>query len=304
MTDRQENYLSMFRTVIAVCDQNLTLITPITALNTAYNTFKTKVTVIYATAKQQGIQLTGVAEDKMVLKRNLAHTGNIVAMVVKAYAVSKGDNTLKAEVDFAESTLFANRDETIINNCQTIYDRANTNLAALAAFGITTAVMTTLQNALTAFRTKVAAPTVARDVRAVATENLVLQLDEANSILRNQVDNNIKIFQLSNPDFWKLYRNARKIIDLGVGRSAGFGTIKGVVKDAASGLIIEGALIELLDTDAVTSSDALGEFAIDAEPNTYSIRVSKDDYEEMELNDIVVVKGEDTMVNVTIELLV
>jgi hypothetical protein len=280
------------------------LITPITALNTVYSSFKTKVAVIYTTVKQQELQLTGVAEDKLVLRRNLAHIGNIVGMVVKAFAVSRNDNTLKAEVDFSESDLFKSRDETIINNCQTIYDRANTNLAQLGVFGITAAVMTSLQNALTSFRAKAASPTVARDIRAVATENLAIQLDEANTLLREQMDNNMKIFQLSNPDFWKLYRNARRIIDLGAGRSAGYGSIKGVVKETATGLVIEGALIELLDTDAVTSSDALGEFTIDAEPNTYSIRVSKDDYEEVEVHDIVVLKGEDVVVNVLLEILV
>lgn len=298
MNDYQENHLSMFKTVNEVCNQNIALITPITALNDAYTTFVTNLGLINDVVLQQTLQIEGVAEDKTVLKYKLARIGSIVSNVVKAYAISIGDNTLKREVDYSESDLRRSRDVTIQLHCQTIYNLANTHLAALAAFGITPTVMTTLATAISDYQVKMQSPTVARDERAVATVNLASVITETNDLLRFQIDNNMRIMELSEPDFYKLYKNARKIIDLGGGRRAGYGTIKGVVREADTNLIVEGALIELLDTDAVVVSDALGEFSIDAEPNTYSIRVSKDDYEEIELNTIVVLKDEDVSVQV------
>ena len=297
MNDKQENHLSMFRTVFEVCNQNIALITPITALNNAYTNYSTNLGLLNDVVLQQTLHIEGVAEDKANLKSKLAHVSSIVAQVVKSYAVSINDNTLKQEVDFSETDLLKSRDITIQLHCQTIQNLATTHLAALAAFGITPAIMTNLATALTDYQAQMASPTVARDNRAVATENLASLITETNDLLRFQIDSNMRIFELSAPDFYKLYRNARKIIDLGGGRKPGFGTIKGVVKEAVTNLVLEGALIELLDTDAIVVSDALGEFAIDAEPNTYSIRVSKDDYDEFELNNIVVLKDEDVSVD-------
>lgn len=298
MNDKQENYLSMFKTVLEVCKQNIALISPITALDTAFANFTGKVNQINDVVMQQTLQIEGVAEDKAALKNRLAHVASIVAQVVKAYAVSINDNTLKQEVNFSESELQRSRDVSIKMHCQTIYNLANTNLVALADFGITPAIMSDLGAALADYEAKMVFPTVARDNRAVATYNLAALIGEANDLLKLQMDPNMRIFELSKPDFYKLYRNARKIYDLGGGRKPGYGTIKGVVKDAETHLVIENAMIELLDTDAVVMSDALGEFSIDAEPNTYTIRVSMDEYDEQEVNNILVVKDEDVSTEV------
>ena len=303
MNDFQENHLSMFSTVVAVMDQHMSLITPITALDSSYAAFKLLAGDINDVLLKHQLHITGVTEDKAVLKRKLASTAAIVAALTKAYAVSINDNTLKQSVNYSESDLFYSRDVTIQLDVQNIYNIANTHLAALAAYGVTPAIMTLFGTTIFDYQQKMQAPTVARDERAVATENVALLIGAANELLINQIDHSMKIFKISEPDFYKLYRKARKIIDLG-GKSVNAGTLSGVVKDAATNLIVEAALIEILNSDDVASSNSLGEFSILLEPGTYSIRVSKDDYSETQVDDIVIVKGQTVSLNILLEALV
>lgn len=304
MNYRQENTLTMFNTVVAVCDQNSAVIATIPALDTAYTTFKTQCGFINDVSLEQLLQIKGETVEKAKLKNALALRASIVSRVVRAYAISINDSVLRNEVDYTESVLAKQRDITIQLNAQIIFDRANTHLVALASFGITAGVMTDLTTAISDYQAHLSSPTVARDKRAGATTELDEKIGMANDILRFQMDDTMQILRLPEAKFFRLYTNARKIYDLHGKGSANLGSIKGVVKDLATNLVIDGALIELLDSDIVTSSDAFGEFVMDLVPDTYSIRVSKDGYSDVEINDIVVVKGEDNVVSVLMEVLV
>lgn len=304
MNYRQENTLTMFNTVVAVCDQNSAVIATIPALDTAYTSFKTQCDFINVVLKEQLLKIKGEAVEKAKHKNALALRASIVARVVRAFAISINDNVLRNETDYTESVLAKQRDISIQLNAQIIYERANTNLAALAPFGITAGVMTDLVNAITVYQTHLSSPTVARDKRAGATTELDLKISTANDLLRFQMDDTMQILRLPESKFFRLYTNARKIIDLHGKGSVNNGSIKGVVKDMTTNLVIDGALIELLDSDIITSSDALGEFVLDLAPGTYSIRVTKDGYTDAEVNDIVVVNGEDTVVTVLAEVMV
>lgn len=304
MNSNQENLLTMFNTVVAVCEPNSAVIASVPALDTAYKSFKIVTGEINDVALEQLLKIKGETVAKAKLKEALALHASVVARVLRAYAVSINDDVLREEIDYTESVLLKQRDVTIQLNAQIIYDRANTHIAVLGDFGITALVMSNLLSAITSYQAHLSSPTVARDKRAGATTELVLKIGEASDILRLQMDDLMQIIRLSESKFFRLYTNARKIINLHGKGSVNDGSIKGVVKDAETNLVVAGALVELLDSDQITSSDALGEFVFNLLPGTYSIRVSKDGYNEFELNDIVVVKNEDTPVDIVLDIMV
>ncbi len=304
MNYRQENTLTMFNTVLAVCSQNSAIIALIAALNNVFALFTTKCLAINDISKVQLLHIKGKTTEKANLKSALALRASIVARVIRAYATSIQNDVLRNEIDYTESVLLKQRDITIQLNAQMIFDRATTHLAALAPFGITAAVMTDLDTAIGDYQAHQTSPTVARDYRAVATTELDLLISETSDLLRFQMDDIMQLLRLTEPSFFRLYTNARRTYDLHGTHSANEGTLSGVVRNATTNLIIENALIELIDSDEVTSSDALGEFQLPKEPGTYSIRVSKDGYTETIVNDIVVVKGEETAITVVLEEMV
>ncbi len=211
MNDTQEDYLSMFNVVIERCEENIDLISPIPMLLQSLADFKAKVQEIKDTSMEQGTVLTGIAEDKRNLKRNLAYRSNITAKIVTGYASTQQNLILKAEVDYSEYELFTMRDEIIHAHCQNIHDRAQENIVALAACGLTPQMIADMQQAITDFEDFSAEPTLALNKRKIATENLITLFVETKQLLRERMDSNMSLFKLTNPHFYRLYKVSRKL---------------------------------------------------------------------------------------------
>lgn len=211
MNDLQEDYLSMFTVIIERCEENIDLITPVPMLLQSLTEFKAKVQQIKDIALQQDTAITGVAEDKRNLKRNLAYRSNITAKIVSAYAFRQKNFTLKAEVDYSETQLFKMRDEIIYAHCQNIHDRAQENIVALAACGLTPQIIADMQQAITDFEDFSAEPTLALNKRKIATETLITLFVETKQLLRERMDTNMSLFKLTNMHFYRLYKVSRKL---------------------------------------------------------------------------------------------
>jgi hypothetical protein len=229
MTADQENHFSMFKAVEGICQDNIALITPITALNSVYTLFVSNLTAIQDIVLIQESQIGGVAEDKAAQKNKLARFGFVIASIVKAYAVATGNNFLKEEMNYSESELQKARDSKLVTDCQRINARANTHSAALVSYGLTPVMLTDLLTMITDFDGITAAPTIARDHRVVATDELDELIRTTNNLLRFQLDANMQLFDITNPHFLKLYTAARQIIDLkGPDNIPNSGILKGV----------------------------------------------------------------------------
>ena len=305
MTNDQENHYSMFKATEKTCDENIALITPITALADIYDHFKATLNKIKQEVVKQETPITGVAEDKEVLRLDLAHYCFVIASLILTYARRVNNNTLKAAVNIAKRDLEKDRDSTLVTDCQRIADKADENIAALAAYGVTPAMVTTLKDKTDAFAAIVADPTHALDHRIVYTENLRVLVKTANDILRFDMDPNMELFSITAPQFYMLYQASRQIIDLhGPSNVEPNGNLKGVVRDATTNNVIEGVQIVVNGTDFATETNPLGEYTLPLLPGTYGITASIDEYSEEEVTDLVVVKQQDTTVNILLEPLV
>lgn len=303
MNNDQENHFSMFKATEKTCDENEALITPITALADVYTQFKAKLTKIQQEVVKQETPITGVAVDKDVIRLDLARYCFVIASLILTYAKRVGNNTLKDAVNIAKRDLERDRDSTLVTDCQRIALKADENIAALAAHGLTPAMVLTLKDKTDAFAAVVADPTHAMDHHIVYTENLRVLMKETNDILREDMDPNMELFSITNPEFYNLYQASRQIIDLhGPGVADPVGNLKGVVRDATTNNVIPGVQIADINSDVATETDGNGAFILPLAPGTYDIRATKDDqYTEQEMTDLVVVNKQDTNVNILLE---
>jgi hypothetical protein len=304
MNYKQENKLSMFDVLIAICLLDMDIIDTVPALKEAYTEFKHIWDQILHTTPAQALRTDGVAMDKNEYKDLLCTRAGRLARVMRAFAYRANDNTMRSNVNYTPAVLGRMRDEDLRPIVDIITEHATTHLAALGSYGITADTLAQLADTYGKYKQFVPKPTVAVVNRKDAGAELESLINQANDILRFSMDDIVQILEESEPRFFRRYNSARNIYDLRGSRPANFGTLKGLVKDAATGLIVPGVLIEIEGSQLIDTTDINGEYSIDIAPGTYSIRASQVDYTEFEQDDVVVVKGEDTTVDISLELMV
>lgn len=298
MNNNQNNTVSMFRTVVSVCGANAGAVGKIKAFEASLGFFEEKIKEILNTAREQELVITGIAEDKEVQKRGLAFTGAIIGGAVKSFALTNKNLALAAEVNFSESALYKMKEEDLIFNTQIIHKKALDNMGTLADYGINKLVLDNFNLQITNFGNKKPEPASAKVTKEMLTDKLADLIDDASEILKEQMDNSSKMFKLLDPNFYDLYKGARKIIDRGR-RAANTGILKGVImgkKTAADteNEAIADALLHLIELNLVVVSNEKGEFDFDdIETGTYTIKVSKQGYKDEILKDVEIKKGEE-----------
>ena len=80
MTAKQENKLSMYLAVQAVCDRNTATIQTLQAFVDGYTEFGTHVSNIQTLAQNQSVDSTGLAADKLQLRKDMAAAAATIAL--------------------------------------------------------------------------------------------------------------------------------------------------------------------------------------------------------------------------------
>ena len=213
MTTKQQNKLSMYLAVKAVLDANNSTWQTLPAFATGYTDFTTGISGIQTLAQSLIQDTSGIAQDKQQSKVAMATTAVGIASAVRAYAVKTKNNTLTSAVSFTQSDLTGGRDADSVQNCQNIHDLANTNLAALADYGVTAAKLAALQTAITAFSGIMQKPRQTIASGKTVTQQLSDAFDAADLALNEELDNLIGQFADANAKFVSDYTNARTIVD-------------------------------------------------------------------------------------------
>src|SRR5204863_494862 len=104
-------------------------------------------------------------------------------------------------------------DEDLANRATSIVNHTNGRVAELATLHVSQTNLDELNETLTNFKTSKSAPRAGIANRMAQTESLPELINEANDILRNQLDRMVNLFRRSNPEFVAAYRGARVIVD-------------------------------------------------------------------------------------------
>ena len=295
MTSRSEAKLNMYRTVKQLCDDNATTVALNAAFLAAFNIFKAKLSTLITTVTSESQVIKGIAVDKKVLKQNLCQTTADIAAIVYAYASAINNNTLKQSVDFPYTELYRIKDDLLAPTCQNVYNAASGLATPLAPYGITPAMLTAFQAAITDYSVAVPKPRTAKSVKSTYTKNIGIAMKDIDLLLNDQLDKLVIAFKPTKPDFFNSFNTARKIID----PNSTTTQLKGKVTDSATKLVIKGANIEIIGATTVNVlSNKLGNYIKKPlEHGNYKITITMDGYEPITVDPVNVKLGQITRQN-------
>jgi hypothetical protein len=253
----QEAKVNMYRAVEKHCDDNAAIVASVPAFQTAVTEFKANIAALLSAIQQEDLATSGITIDKTEAKKTLCQLTADTAAQVFAFASTNNNFDLKQVSNFSLSELLRTRDDQLGPRCQNIYDKANANLAALAPFGVTAGLLTSLQTAITLYETKVPSPRNAAAQKRTIRTNIKNLLKDTDTLLKERMDKTAVAFRSSDPDFYKTYKSNRVIID----PSAITTELSGTVTNQADGSFITGATISIGGPGGVTATtNSLGVF--------------------------------------------
>jgi hypothetical protein len=294
MNANQEAKLRMYRATENYCGENSAIVDSNVAFKAAFDQFKANIAAIISTAQTDTVPLTGIAVDKNVYKQTLCEKAASIAAVIYAYAATVGNNTLKAEVNFPISELLRMREDSLPPRCQNIHDAGVANLAALADYGVTAAMLADFQTAVDRYSAETPKPRTAISQRKTTTVNLAALFDETDEILKDRLDRLVQIFKTAHPDFVRTYESTRRIVKPPHTTTQ----LKVCVTDKATKSPVKNAVVtgtpnDTGDEPVTASTDSTGEALFKPAPHgLYTVTVTAIGYTTDETDDFDVKLGE------------
>jgi len=216
MKDELTNSVNMINATIAYADENAAATAGIPAFVTTLAVVKGKIVLINGLNQIGGGSTKGVTTDTNQLRAIMTEMALKCAKGTLAYANSINNNTLKAKVNYSQRALDKLKKEDVDDVCQEIHDAANANAAAVANFGVGAGDITDLQTAINVYRAASQNPRAARISITQAKADAEAMVK---GIVRNDfeglMDKMVDTLKSSNLTYWKGYRQAREVINLG-----------------------------------------------------------------------------------------
>lgn len=305
MNKKQENRFSMYLATVDFCELNTDITTPLPNFSTNLTSLKTICDRIHVIVETQAADTSGTTADKSIIRENLVVSAADTARKLIAFAKLTKNQKLLKEISYTETDLRRLPDTILPDTAKLIYDRAQANLTALAAYQVTAESQTALQQAITDFKVVLASPRVEKISQEQATKQLAELFVAGDEALAN-MDAVVEIVRLTKPNFYAGYKLARKIIETGNTKLA----VKGFVTEAVTGAPVPGVTITFWpDGDAMKTYAAdnatlvkktaeKGGFQVNSLPSgTYRVTLQKVGYTEQTVT-IFVNEGELTTVDV------
>lgn len=300
MNTKQENRLNMYLAVQAICNDLIAIYSVLPNFTDLFNQFITVIKNIKKFSEAQELDYKGKTATKNVLKSDLTGKTMEVIRRVVAYATVNDLYDLKEKVNYNESDLKKCADTELRTVCQVVHSETTAELASLADFGITQAMLDELQQTINDYFEEVPSPREGIISRKNATAALKEEFNKGNELLSQRLDKLIEMIKTSNPEAYHSYKNARIIVDLGKGRKNGSYSIPGITIDFESGLPLGGVNVAVVGTTKVvmTGIDGLFDIAVEG-PGEYALRAEKEGYKAL-VEEEITLNGEP--INVELEL--
>jgi hypothetical protein len=309
MTGYQESYEKMTLSSDNFLLANATITATLPLFSTYFTVIQSTVAQIQAVQVQQETDKSGNTVVKNQYRVALIAQTIDVGRRVVAYAINVNNNILLAQVDYTESDLKKSSDVNLVSIAQVIHDSANANVAALATYGVTAAILTTMQTAITNFSGAIPKGRVGTTDGEQSTQQLATLF---NTLKTNwaKIDKLVAMVQTAQPNFYQEYLNVRKVISTGNGSFAlqasateinsGEPISKATFTFAPSNGLLKSAATNGKD-NIVKKTAAKGKFNIKSMPEgTYTVTITKPGYKDQVVT-INVVSGELAKLDVILE---
>lgn len=280
MKNRIENKISMFNTVLTLCKLHIDLLQTNTGLHQVFIAFEQHYNELLPLIQSQIINRKGITKNKKALREQLILEVEEASGIIMSYASSVQNHEIYASVNFSYTKLKEMRDMVFITHANNVIDLLTTHQAALAIYGVDAAYINNIQTIYNDFDANVTSPTRASNERKTATFALEAKVKTISALLKKDVDKAMLILKRKQPEFYNTYRNARNIIDIGIRhKKSEISTLQGSIMDEATQQPINNAIIEIIDTTLVSTSNKDGKFTITTIPiGKHKLKIKANNY--------------------------
>ena len=215
MNDKQENKFTMYQAVSTLLDANTAKTAAITAFGTAFTSFKD----VLLSISEKNIQKNTATAGKTTLKNqqqsDLIESSLPIAGALYALGSATDDPRLQALGNLKKGYLSNLRDTELTDVITNLKNLADSYAAPLAAYGVTPAAISALDTKLTTYSAALGGKETGFATKVAAGNVLSNLFDDADAILKDQLDRMMEMFAPTDQQFYQEYKSAREIKDLG-----------------------------------------------------------------------------------------
>ncbi len=214
MKNAEKNKLNMYGEALAVMDANSAVYADTPIVGETLESFRGKTTEIkqidsdfFSRTKAETLRKE-IAEEKL--------TAGIVKLASALFVLGNktGNTDLMINAKVTRTNLQNMRDIELVDKSEDILAFGNQHKAELVPYGINDEFLTSVQGHYTEFNSALNNRSDERAESIAAREKLTRLFDEADRMLKNELDPLIEIYCDINPDFCNAYKAARVIKDL------------------------------------------------------------------------------------------
>ena len=303
MTNRNEDFVGMVKLCLNVWEAKQSVFGNIIAVKEAFTRIAALKDALDEKIVKQSLTIGGKTVIKKDLRKKMSELSAQIGAIIAGYAFNVKNEDLKKVVDFPISVYNKKRDEEVAFLCKNVLAKANENIANLADYGITQAMVEQLDTYINSYTSSTKKNELDVEERVVYTKEIRELIAQLHDEIENNLDKVMMIFQFSNPSEYQLYMQARNSMPKRHAKKSNgevteeeAGILTGMVSDKADGLPIAGATVKLTGTDYKTETDNDGEYLFDSLPaGTYTVEISILDYQIAKLTDQKVIAGGETI---------
>jgi len=283
------------------------ILATVSGLSVFLGNFSSILTSILAYISLQSLDKKGANASKVAARAQLSILIEDTSNRLYTYAMVNNNINLMAEAKHSEKSLKRLSEAQFYGAAQSMYDRTQSNLAALATSGITAATQTALQTAINNYVAFIPKPEESFFDKKQTSGKLEDLFVSAMQNLK-KIDRFMKLLKYTQPAVYTAYLDARKVIEKGSRQLA----MKCRALDSMSKIGIEGckfSLVLVLDAEnqkvedaeaiIVKTAEKGGAYIKSLEVGTYEVKVGFAGYQEQNLT---VVYSGNEMINLEVLL--
>jgi hypothetical protein len=298
MTDRQANKLRSFNATLDLCEENIKRVSNVPAFVNFYYRLEKFCHEIDKVVGEQNEYNKEITAAKKKAKLDLAEGLYLISSNVRAYANNNGNMELSGYFSFSLSSVKYAKDGELLPKCDFLLNLLNPIMDKLEDFMINPSTIEHIHGLRNDYKRKQSKPRLTIGQHKLFTEKVNDLIKSCTNFMVKEMDSMAEFFKNSDPDFYKLYKSSREVLDLG----RTYTKFRGYVTDGSNkDKAIEGALIRIAHTEVETKSSNSGRFSLRLSPGTHTIEISKPGYGTMVKDEVYFKPGEETIYRIVLD---
>jgi hypothetical protein len=254
MTNKNESKYVMYLANEVYLDQNAVITNKLPDYLPLYAKYKANILQMQVLRGKKESDTSGIKTSKEQLKTDLIDSTLDISRKAEAYASLNNNAILAKEVHYSATDLIKVGDAKLKDRALLIYEKANANLSVLINYGVTAELLASLKTLIGQFNTSIPTMRLGKSGQKQTSDQLN-QLFKENDEILAKIDLLIEILHISEPVFYKGYKDIRRVIQTGKSSLAA----KGYVTDVNSGEPLKGVSLSfVMEDEAIKSSKSNG----------------------------------------------